>query len=134
MPMHMPRIALLFASLHILLMLALALRVVLHRRKHRIGIGHGGDKDLARKVRAHGNFIENVPLALLMLGLLELSGLGASWLWGLGGVLLLARLLHAYGLSRHSGVSTGRFWGVILTWVVLLAMSGMGVGMFLAGM
>ncbi len=128
----MPKITLLFASLHVLLMLALAARVVMHRRTHRIGIGHGGDKDLARKVRAHGNFIEYVPVALLMLGLLELSGLGAAWLWGLGGALLLARALHAYGLSRHAGVSPGRFWGVILTWVVLLAMSGMGVGMALA--
>lgn len=129
----MPKITLLFASLHILLMLALAARVVMHRRTHRIGIGHGGDKDLARKVRAHGNFIEYVPVALLMLGLLELSGLSAAWLWGLGGALLLARALHAYGLSRHAGVSPGRFWGVILTWVVLLAMAGMGVGMALAG-
>lgn len=128
----MPKITLLFASLHILLMLALAARVVMHRRTHRIGIGHGGDKDLARKVRAHGNFIEYVPVALLMLGLLELSGLSAAWLWGLGGALLLARALHAYGLSRHAGVSPGRFWGVILTWVVLLAMAGMGVGMALA--
>ncbi|MES2672255.1 MAG: MAPEG family protein, partial [Pseudomonadota bacterium] len=93
----MPKITLLFASLHILLMLVLAVRVVMHRRAHRIGIGHGGDKDLARKVRAHGNFIEYVPVALLILGLLELSGLGATWLWGLGGTLLLARVLHAYG-------------------------------------
>lgn len=128
----MPKITLLFASLHILLMLALASRVVMHRRTHRIGIGHGGDSRLARKVRAHGNFIEYVPLALLMLGLLELSGLGAMWLWGLGGTLLLARVLHAYGLSRHAGISPGRFWGVILTWGVLLAMAGMGVGMSLA--
>jgi len=130
----MLKITLLFASLHILLMLVLAARVVGHRRAHKIGIGHGGDKDLARKVRAHGNFIEYVPLALLMLGLLEISHLSASWLWGLGGTLLLARVLHAYGLSRHAGVSPGRFWGVILTWAVLLAMAGMGVGIFLAGM
>lgn len=130
----MPKITLLFASLHILLMLVLAIRVVGHRRALKIGIGDGGDTRLARKVRAHGNFIEYVPMALLMLGLLELSGLGAPWLWGLGGTLLLARVLHAYGLSRHAGVSPGRFWGVILTWTVLLAMAGMGVGMFLAAM
>ncbi len=130
----MPKITLLFASLHVLLMLALAVRVVGHRRALKIGIGDGGDMRLARKVRAHGNFIENVPLALLMLGLLELSGLGAPWLWGLGGTLLLARALHAYGLSRHAGVSPGRFWGVILTWAVLLAMAGTGVGMFFAAM
>ncbi len=130
----MPKITLLFASLHILLMLVLAIRVVGHRRALKIGIGDGGDTRLARKVRAHANFIEYVPLALLMLALLELGGLGAMWLWTLGGTLLLARVLHAAGLSRHAGYSFGRFWGTVLTWLALLAMSGMGVGMFLAGM
>ena len=35
----MPKITLLFASLHVLLMLALAMPVVLHRNTHKIGIG-----------------------------------------------------------------------------------------------
>lgn len=130
MPMHMPRIALLFVSLHIVLMLALAIRVVGHRRALKIGIGDGGDTRLARKVRAHANFIEYVPVALLMLALLELGGLGAMWLWALGGTLLLARVLHASGLSRHAGHSFGRFWGTVLTWLALVAMAGMGVGMY----
>ena len=68
----MPKITLLFASLHVLLMLALAMPVVLHRNTHKIGIGDGGDKRLARKIRVHGNFVEYVPFALLLLGLLEL--------------------------------------------------------------
>lgn len=126
----MPKITMLFVSLHILLMLVLAVRVVGHRRSLKIGIGDGGDKLLARKVRVHANFIEYVPVALLMLALLELAGLAAIWLWVLGGTLLLARILHAAGLSRHSGYSFGRFWGTLLTWLALLAMSGMGVGIF----
>lgn len=128
--MHMPKITLLFASLHILLLLALAVRVAGHRRAQKIGIGDGGDTWLARKVRAHANFIEYVPVALLTLALLELSGLAAVWLWALGGTLLLARVLHAAGLSRHAGYSFGRYWGTVLTWLALLAMAGMGVGMF----
>ena len=52
----MPKITLLFASLHVLLMLALAVPVVLHRNTHKIGIGDGGDKRLARKIRVHGNY------------------------------------------------------------------------------
>ena len=127
MPMHMPRIALLFASLHILLMLALAMRVVGHRRALKIGIGDGGDTRLARKVRVHANFIEYVPVALLMLALLELGGLGAMWLWALGGTLLLSRVLHAAGLSRSAGYSFGRFWGTVLTWGVLVAMAVAGL-------
>lgn len=126
----MPRITLLFASLHVLLMLYLAYRVVGHRRSLKIGIGDGGDKLLARKIRVHANFIEYTPIALLMLALLEGAGLSAPWLWALGGTLTLARILHATGLSRHSGYSIGRFWGTLLTWIVLAAMSGLGVGMF----
>ena len=123
----MPKITLLFASLHAVLMLILAVRVVNHRRANKIGLGDGGDKLLARKVRVHANFVEYVPMLLLMLALLELCGSPAAWLWALGGVLLLARILHASGLSRHSGYSVGRFWGTLLTWVVLVTMAVSGL-------
>jgi uncharacterized protein len=102
-----------------------------HRRAAKIGLGIGGDHQLERKIRVHANFVEYVPMALLMSALLEISGLAAVWLWALGGVLLFARLLHASGLSKKSGYSKGRFYGTLLTWIVLLAMSGMGVGKFL---
>ena len=119
----MPRIALLFASLHGLLLLVLLARVSRLRHGRRIGFGDGGDPELARSIRVHGNFVENVPFALLLLALLELGGLPPPWLWALGSALLLARILHAVGLSRSSGASFGRFHGTALTALVLLAMS-----------
>jgi uncharacterized protein len=122
-----PKITLLFASLHVLLMLILAVRVVGYRRAQKIGLGDGGDKLLVRRMRVHANFIEYVPIALIMLALLELSGLPASWLWALGGTLLLGRILHAAGFSRHSGYSFGRFWGTLLTWGVLTMMAIVGL-------
>jgi uncharacterized protein len=125
----MPEIALLFASLHALMMLALAANVVLHRRAHKIGIGDGGDHRLLRKVRAHANFVEYVPTALILLALLELSGLPALWLWVFGSALLLARLAHAFGLSRKSGYSPGRFFGTLLTWIVVFAMAIAGIAL-----
>ena len=118
----MPKITLLFASLHVVLMLILTVRVILHRRAQQIGIGDGGDKWLTRKIRVHANFIENVPMALL-----ELAGFDQSWLWALGGTLLFARILHAAGFSRHSGYSFGRFWGTVLTWGVLMVMAAAGL-------
>jgi uncharacterized membrane protein YecN with MAPEG domain len=123
----MPRITLLFASLHALLMLLLLARISRHRHGHRIGLGDGGDPELTRKIRVHGNFVEHVPFALLLLALLELSGLAAAWLWAFGGVLLLGRVMHAAGLSRTGGYSAGRFWGTALTWLVLLAMAIAGL-------
>jgi len=123
----MPTITLLFASLHVLLMLFLLARISRHRHGQRIGLGDGGDVVLNRKIRVHGNFIEHAPIALLLLGLLELCGLPAAWLWMFGGALLLGRLMHAIGLSSSGGYSIGRFWGTALTWVVLLAMAIAGV-------
>jgi uncharacterized protein len=55
--MTIPRITLLFASLHVLLMLVLLARVVRRRRELDIGIGDGGDELLARRIRAHANFV-----------------------------------------------------------------------------
>jgi uncharacterized protein len=118
----MPKITLLFASLHVVLLLCLLVPISRHRYRLRIGIGDGGDAALLLKIRVHANFIENAPLALLMLGLLELSGLAAAWLWSFGAALLLGRVMHAVGFSRKSGYSFGRFYGTALTWLVLVAM------------
>ena len=43
-----PRISLLVASLHVVLYLVLAMRVVLHRKARNIGVGTGGDPTLTR--------------------------------------------------------------------------------------
>lgn len=123
----MPRITLLFAALHGLLLLVLLGRVSRLRHGRRIGFGDGGDPELARAIRVHANFVEHVPFALLLLGLLELAGLPSPWLWSFGSVLLVARLMHAAGLSRTSGASFGRMYGTALTWLLILAMSLAGL-------
>lgn len=125
-----PRIALLIASLHVLLYVALSLRVVLHRRAHKVGVGTGGDAVLTRKVRVHANFAEYVPLALLMLALLELAGIRAALLWTFGIALLLGRVLHAVGLGGSAGYSVGRFTGTLLTFATLVVMAAFGVWRF----
>lgn len=129
----MPKIALLFAALHLLVLLVLLVPISRHRHRHRIGLGDGGDLALQRKIRVHANFIEHAPIALLMLALLELCGLGAMWLWVFGAALLLGRAMHAAGLSRKPGYSFGRFWGTALTWGVLLAMALAGLWLALRG-
>lgn len=123
----MPVVTLLVAGLHGLLLLMLLWPVVAIRRGRRIGLGDGGDAQLQRRIRAHANFIENVPFALLLLALLEMGGLRREYVAALGGVLLAARLLHAFGLSRSSGYSFGRFWGTLGTWGVLLVGSALAI-------
>lgn len=66
---------------------------------------------LQRKVRAHGNFAEYVPIGLLFVVALELMQ-AQSWLvWLLGGALTLARVAHGYGLIAAYGPSPGRAVG-----------------------
>lgn len=128
-----PRISLLIASLHVVLYLVLTVRVILHRNTHKVGVGTGGDPVLTRKVRVHGNFGEYVPLALLMLLLLEVTATHTILLWTFGIALLLARVLHAIGLGGSAGYSVGRFGGAMLTFVTLAAMAAVGIWRFGAG-
>ena len=119
----MPKITAFYAALHALLLLALAARIVRYRLTARIGLGVAGDRALEQRMRVHGNAVEYVPIALILLLLLELSALPVLWLHVFGGGLLLARVLHAIGLSRHSGMSFGRFQGTLWTWAAIIAMS-----------
>ncbi|GAB2515892.1 MAPEG family protein [Lysobacter humi (ex Lee et al. 2017)] len=116
----MPVVTLLIAGLHGLLLLALLWPIVRVRRGRKIGLGDGGDPELLRRIRVHANFIENVPFALVLLALLELGGLAKVAVAALGLVLLGARLAHAAGLGASAGYSKGRFWGTLLTWIVVL--------------
>jgi uncharacterized membrane protein YecN with MAPEG domain len=119
----MPIVSALYAGLLGLLVVALGLHVVGRRRSARIGIGDGDDMVLRHRVRVHGNAAENVPLALVLLTLCELTGTSAPILHVLGVTLLVARALHAWGLSRSAGVSVGRFVGVFGSWGAMIAMA-----------
>lgn len=112
-----------YAALSALLVLVLAMRVVLGRRSRQVGIGDGGDPRLARAIRVHANALENLPIALLLLALYEAGGAGAGAVHAYGATLLVARLLHAFGLSRSAGTSFGRQFGTALTWLVLIGLA-----------
>ncbi|MEA5502511.1 MAPEG family protein [Halotia wernerae UHCC 0503] len=76
------------------------------------------DSILQRKVRAHGNFAEYVPLGLLFVIALELMHSQIWLVWLLGGALTLGRIAHGYGLIKTYGPSLGRAIGFFLTWLV----------------
>jgi hypothetical protein len=111
----------LYAGLLALLFLVLSWRVVQKRGPGGPSLGDGGDNDILRRIRAHGNFAEYVPFVLLMMGILEIGVLPAPWLHALGATLLVARLLHGYALAFTPAFKFGRFWGTALTFVLLAA-------------
>jgi uncharacterized membrane protein YecN with MAPEG domain len=117
------RITGLYVALGVLLVLVLAIRVVVRRWTLRIGIGDGDDKELRKRIRAHGNAIEYLPIGLLALLLLDLDGTTPVLLHVFGVALILARAAHAFGLSRTGGTSPERFVGITLTFLTLLVMA-----------
>lgn len=101
--------------------LALSLRVVSRRMGPQgVNLGDGGNSALMRMIRGHGNFSEYVPFILLLMGLLELRGLAPWALHALGAGLLLARVLHGTALSFTQKWMFGRFYGALITFVLLL--------------
>lgn len=124
----------LYAALCAVLIFALSLRIALLRKKLRIGIGDGGDAGLARAIRAQANAIEYVPLLLVMLLIAENNGASVAMVHACGAGLLLARVLHAVGLSGSAGVSFGRFWGILLTWALLLVLAAQLIWAYVAAL
>lgn len=117
------RITGIYAAIAALLVVVLGLRVTFRRRATKIGIGSGGDQNLAQRVRAHANAIEYLPLGLILLLVLELNQTQPLLLHVFGCILIVARVLHAIGLSTSAGNSPGRGLGIVLTWGVIIAMA-----------
>jgi hypothetical protein len=113
-----------FVALLALMLVGISIRVTVLRARKKINFFDGGDPELGCAMRAQGNFIEYVPLALALMGLIE--GLGAKpWLvYTFGAVLLAARIVHAWGL--YSDIFKARVVGTSATWL-LLAAGGLAV-------
>jgi len=108
---NMPLYTGLTAALLTIIQIGLMFSVIKMRGDAGVVIGSGGNEGLERRIRAHGNFIENVPAFLVCLMLIELM-VGSTLLVALlGGVVLVARLAHAIALSANSGVTAGRLVG-----------------------
>ena len=114
-PVVMPAITILTAATMALLGCGLAVWVIVQRVRLKVEWGDGGNVQMAQAVRAHANFAEHVPMALLALAVCELAGASRPLLVGFAAVLLLGRLLSAVGLTRSLGPSIPRQAGASLT-------------------
>jgi hypothetical protein len=101
-----------------LLAALLTVNVIVNRVRAKVDIADGGVAALAQAIRAHANFAEHTPLALLLIGLVEAFGYRAAIVNGLAVVLLVARLLSAWGLNASLKQSFGRQSGAGLTILV----------------
>ena len=110
----------LFAAILGLMYVALSLNVIRYRLASKILSGTGGNKDLRRAVRTHGNFMEYVPIALLLMWFIETLTLSSDSVFWLGSVLLIARVSHAFGMFYPEQFMVLRQLGVVATFGVIL--------------
>lgn len=127
----MPTVTILYAGLLGLLSIALGSGAGIMRGKKGIDAGDGGDAEMLRAMRRHANFAEYVPLALVLIALLELNGVRTLAIHVLGLVLLVGRLMHAAFFNQ--GVkSVPRGIGAGLTVLVIGVSSLWGIVLFLS--
>lgn len=112
-------ITVLFIALLALIQFPMTVAVGLHRTRTDIHFMDGGDTDLMRRMRAHGNFTETVPITLLAMAAAEFTGAPEALLWTGGLVLLLGRMLH-YVTIRRYGWAIGRAIGMAMTFLPLV--------------
>ena len=80
----------------------------------------GGNIALAERIRRHGNFIENVPMALLLMVFAEAGGTAPIWIHAAGLGLIGGRILHPIGLHHDRPTAFARIAGGSLTWISML--------------
>lgn len=107
------------AALAALILIVLSFIVSAGRGKAKVDVGDGGNEMLVRRIRAQGNFVEYVPMALILIGLNELAGANATLLWAMAVALLAGRIAFAHGML--ASVLATRAGGMLLTYATLLA-------------
>jgi uncharacterized membrane protein YecN with MAPEG domain len=121
----------LWSGLSVILLLVLSGLTSANRRKHRVSIGDGGNASVAAASRAFGNAAEYIPIALIALALLALSGYPVWSIHLIGGAFVLGRVLHAVGMFRTVAgrpPRIERMAGMLLTYLPLLASAVMLIG------
>lgn len=122
----------LYAIALIPIWLVLWIRVTSIRSAIGCSIGDAGDMMLLQKIRQHGNFIEWVPLILVLMILAEAQGTDALWLHAAGALLVIGRLAHPFGLKidnaghplRYVGNGTNILAVLVLTVALMRIVAG----------
>ncbi len=126
-------IACFYACLLALIFVSLVLYVGSLRAKTEISILDGGNLELAERIRRHANFVENVPIPLILLFAIELNGAPSLLLHCLGLVLVLSRIAHPFGVTQKKLRTAARGLGSLGTLAVAVVAAGLGIWEFAIG-
>lgn len=109
------QIVALYVALHLILAPILMIRVGQVRIKEKVSIGNGENPLLLSRIRAHGNYVETAPFALIGLFALAMMGANSIGLHLFGAIFLLGRILHANGMAQKGSNGKGRVIGMMMT-------------------
>ena len=109
------QIVALYVALHLILAPILMFRVGQIRIKEKVSLGDGDSPALFARIRAHGNYVETAPFALIGLFALAMMNAHSISLHLFGAVFLLGRLLHAHGMAQVGSNGKGRVVGMMMT-------------------
>ena len=112
-----------YAAICGLIFVFLSIRVIKTRRQRKVALGTGQDTQLTKVIRVHANFAEYVPLGLLLLFLFETQWESLTAVHIFGAFLVIARLIHAYGVSQEKENLRYRVVGMVITFSVICALS-----------
>ena len=91
-----------YAALLAFFYIYLSFNVIKVRRAEQISLGDNGNATLQRAVRAHANFMEYVPIALILLFLAEYQGLSSHYCHLLGTLLVFGRVCHSIAINDNT--------------------------------
>ena len=121
-------LTLFYASSLTILALILSFLTGRQRFKTETNLGLGDDFGMLQITRAHGNLIENALFFLILMFLLEtVAEVSSVSLMVLGDIFLLARIAHAYGITRPEAKSIFRMLGALGSIIVLSVQSIWGL-------
>ena len=102
----------------------LMMTVGFKRLQYSQGIGDGGHEDLARIMRRHGNLVENAAIFLVVLALLEMTGINGLFVIVFASLFVVARFSHAIAFSITTGPHPLRVVGAFGTVLSIILSSG----------
>lgn len=104
----------------------IAMRCGRVRHAEKIIHGDGGSEALMRRMRAHANFIENTPLFLILVGLIEMTEKGGRWLAIVGALFMIGRVTHALGMDK-AGPNILRGYGAMSAMLLQIGLAVVAV-------
>ena len=122
-------VTLTYASFFAIFALVLSFRAGTYRGKAGVSVLYGdpANMELAQRIRVHQNFLEYVPMILIVMGAIEANGGSAMFLYVIGDLLFIARIAHAIGLKHDNIAHIGRLIGAGGTALITLVAAGYGL-------